>query len=118
MIQRRPWLLRIGAVAQGGLQIGGGGGDMNRADRPRRALQLMDKGRRIRRKLRQSGCQRRGLACEHRQNLAFEAAVAERHAAEMVEIDRAIVWNQWRRRHPGNLLKKIRHCCNPGPLSE
>ena len=76
------------------------------------SLCAQDRG--IRRKLRQRGGQLGGLTGEHRQNLPFETVIAERHAMEMVEIDRPILRNQGWRGHPVDLSKRKRHCCYPG----
>ena len=40
-----------------------------------------------------------GLPGEQRQHLALEAALAERHARQMIEIDRRIAGRERRRRH-------------------
>ncbi len=46
---------------------------------------------------RQHGGKLGGLAREHRQNLALETTIAERHAAEMFDIDRTIIGSERRR---------------------
>jgi hypothetical protein len=49
------------------------------------------------------------LRRKHHQHLALEAAVAERHAAEMREINRTIIGSKRRRWHPVNPFEAKRH---------
>ena len=54
-----------------------------------------------------------GLGREHRQHLALEAGIAERHAPEMFEIDRTVIGSKRRRWHPVNLFQTKRHGDSP-----
>ena len=49
------------------------------------------------------------LGREHRQHLLLESGIAERHAFEVVEIDRAIIGDERRRWHPFNPFEMKRH---------
>src|SRR5580704_14136392 len=53
------------------------------------------------------------LGRKHRQHLMLEADVAERHAPEMIEIDRTVIGSEWRRWHPVNPSCMKRHGDNP-----
>src|SRR6185312_2554131 len=55
------------------------------------------------------------LRREHHQHLAFDAGIAERHAREMVEIDRPVTGNQRRRWHPFYPFEMKRHGLRSAP---
>ena len=53
------------------------------------------------------------LSRKHRQHLALEPGVAQRHALEMVHVDRTVVGGERRRWHPGDPFQMKRHGDNP-----
>ncbi len=53
------------------------------------------------------------LRRKHRQHLALEAGIAQRHAPEMFDIDRTVIGSERRRWHPVNPFQMKRHGDNP-----
>ena len=49
------------------------------------------------------------LGREHRQHLALEAGIAQRHPVEMADIDRTVIGSERRRWHPVNPFQMKRH---------
>ncbi len=64
-------------------------GDFEGTDRPRRALQRMRQRRRFERKVREGFEQPSRLRQEHLEHLTLEGLFTQRHAREMIEIERA-----------------------------
>src|SRR5882672_10286147 len=54
-----------------------------------------------------------GLSRKHRQHLVLEHGVAQRHAVEMLEIDRTVIGSKRRRWHPVDPFQMMRHGDNP-----
>jgi hypothetical protein len=53
------------------------------------------------------------LGRKHREYLALEAVIAQRHALEMLDIDRTVIGSKRRRWHPVNPFQMKRHGDNP-----
>ena len=108
----------IVALLHRGFQACRGIGNGEGADRARRTLQRMRQRAGFRRQGGERADQADGLGREHRQHLALEAGIAERHAPEMFEIDRTVIGNKRRRWHPINLFQMKRHGDNPNLPAE
>ncbi len=83
------------------LQCGGAVGEAKRADRPRRAFQRVRKREHLRRRAGQCIIEQASrLLQEHPEHLVLERFLAERHALQVIEIDRAVGGNRRRGWHP------------------
>src|SRR5439155_3317143 len=107
----------IAAMGQRRFQPGRSLSHRESADRPRRTFERMRQCPRLRRQGGERVEQFGGLSREHRQHFLLEAGVAERHALEMLEIDRTVIGCEWRRWHPTDPFEMKRHdlaqsrCC-------
>src|SRR5712671_4158198 len=98
--------------------MAGGIGYAECADRACRPLQRMRQHTRVSGQGGETADQTGRLGRKHRQHLALEPGVAQRHASEMVHVDRTVVGSERRRWHPGDPFQMKRHGDNPIPAPD
>ena len=100
---------RIGALPMAASSRAAASATRKSADRPRRALQRMRQRRASAGMAASVPIESGRLGRKHRQHLLLEAGIAERHALEMVEIDRTVIGSERRRWHPFYPFEMKRH---------
>src|SRR5262249_15236677 len=103
----------IAALSPCVLDSGGGFGKAKGADRPGRALQRVRERAGLGWHLRQCINEAASLLEKHPQHLALERLVVERHAPEMVEIQRASGGSRQRGWHPGGPSQSLKFRIKP-----
>src|SRR3569832_1624354 len=91
------------------LEMSGRSAECKGADRPRRPLERVRQRRRSGRKRGKRFDETRGLGGKHGQHFALERRIAQRHAPQMRDIDRAVIGGERWRWHPFNPVQMKRH---------